>query len=166
MENNILDFKKEKEKIEIKTFLNNLKLGKMIEIKDIGPDGIVDIYEFGIHTMGFVFGYDFVTFSKEHKVYPINLEMDDDYFSDSDETGIYVTELTDMEDTNLDYISYLRENLDLAREVTKWYFNLFINKEEIKYEKDSKDLMEADLLYTELADKTECQIYDFNKCKK
>lgn len=162
MKNNVIDFKKEKEKIEIKTFLNHLKLGKMIEVISINSDGVVDFYQFGVHTLGFVFGCDFVSFSKDHKVYPINLEMNDDYFSESDEPGIYVVELTNLEDTNLDYVSYLKENLDLARDITKWYFNSFINKEEIKYEKDSKDLSEADALYTEQMNKRESQIYDFN----
>jgi hypothetical protein len=155
------DYSKER---EIKAYLNLLRLGKVLEVINIDQNGIVDLYEFGIHRLGFVFGFDFVTFEENPQIYPINYDMDKDIYFTDDEPGIYVSKLIELPNNQIDeYYKLVENNIDLARNIEKMYFEKFINDETLEYSKDSRHLYIDDETYFK---KQDCQVIDFNKAKK
>ena len=156
---NLEDYSKER---EIKAFLNVLKLGKVIEVVNIDENGIVDLYEFAIHRLGFAFGYDFVTFEEKPKVYQIDLEMNDTFYDD-DKPGIYITQLYDIDLKDEKYYSLIEKKIDLARKIERWYFDNFLKNVEIEYSNDSRQLHKEDDKYFK---NKECEIIDFAKASR
>lgn len=164
MECKVIDFQKEKEKVELKSFLKLLKLGKMVEISKDNIDGIDSIYEFNVRCLGFCIGNDLITFSKDSKIYPVNLEIKDELSTDDVEPGIYVTDLTDIDDNNLEYVEILKNNLDIARNLVKRYVSLFNNRA-IEYDTNSEELLKYDRIFVEYSENINCPVLKFKKNK-
>ena len=159
--NNIVNLQEFAKEREINAYLNLMRLGKVLEVINIDENGIVDIYEFGIHRLGFVFGFDFVTFEEKPQIYPINFDMDRDEYYTDDEPGIYVSKLYELDEKEQkECYKYIEKHLDLAKSIEKMYFDKFIKDDKCEYSKDSRHLYIEDEKYFA---KKECQIIDFNK---
>ena len=161
MENNkIINLQDYNHEREIRAYLNLMRLGKVLEVINIDENGVVDLYEFGIHRLGFVFGFDFVTFEENPQVYPINFDMDRDEYYTDDEPGIYISRLYELDPKDKQYYDYVEKHLDLAKKIEKMYFDKFLKDEKCEYSKDSRHLYIDDEKYFA---KKECQIIDFKK---